>query len=337
MRIVVDAFGTDRRPIPDVEGTLLASRIIPGNLILVGNQNRISAELNKYDPLPSNIEIVDASDEITMSDKPSVVGKSKPNSSIHIGLKLVRDGKADAFVSMGNTGAVHAIAMLFSLGRIRNVKRPALSVIFKLGGQPIIFLDIGANADCKPDWLQQFAIMGDIYARKAVGIQHPRIALLSNGEEEGKGNELVRETAALLRQTNLNFIGNAEPKELFKGKADVVVCDGFAGNILIKTFEATGSYLSRLIREEIRRQPLTLLGGALVRPAMNRVRRRVDPFEVGGAPLLGVRGVVIIGHGGSNAIAVRNAILQAEKAVSGQIVTAIEERINQQQSIEHST
>jgi phosphate acyltransferase len=328
MHIVVDAFGTDRRPIPDVEGGILAARNISGRITLVGNKAAINSELNKYVPLPPNIEIIDASDEIAMSDKPSEVGKSKPNSSIHIGLNLVRDGKADAFVSMGNTGAIHAVAMLFSLGRIRNVKRPALSVIFKLADHSIIFLDIGANTDCKPDWLQQFALMGDVYARNAVGIMNPRIALLSNGEEEGKGNELVRETAALLHQTDLNFIGNLEPADIFQGSADVIVSDGFAGNILIKTFEATGRYLTGLIREEITRQPLTTLGGALIRPAMQRVRNRVDPFEVGGAPLLGVKGVVIIGHGGSNAIAVKNAILQAEKAVNGRVVSAIEKRIS---------
>ncbi len=337
MRIVVDALGTDKRPVPDVEGAVLASRMISGQIILVGNETAITNELKKYSPLPSNIEVIASSEEIAMSDKPSVVGKSKPNSSIHTGLNLVKEGKADAFVSMGNTGAVHAIAMLFSLGRIRNVKRPALSVIFKLSDQPIIFVDIGANADCKPDWLQQFAIMGDVYARNAVGIDNPKIALLSNGEEEGKGNELIREAAALLQQTNLNFIGNVEPNDIFRGRANVVVSDGFAGNILIKTFEATGSYLSGLIREEIMRQPLTTIGGALVRPAMSRVRQRVDPFEVGGAPLLGVKGVVIIGHGGSNATAVKNAILQAEKAVNGRIVSAIEERINQPSTTENKS
>ncbi len=328
MRIAVDALGTDQRPIPDVEGAVLASRMISGDIVLVGPEDAITKELAKYQVATSRIHIANAADEIAMADKPSIVTKSKPQSSLHVGMNLVRDGQADAFVTMGNTGAAHAIAMLVSLKRIPNIKRPALSIIFTIGDKPVIFLDIGANADCKPDWLQQFAVMGDVYAQNAVGIKAPRIALLSNGEEEGKGNDLIRETSALLAESDLNFIGNIEPTEIFHGGADVVVCDGFAGNILIKTFEATSRYLSSVIREEITRQPLTALGGALTRPAMDRVRQRIDPVRVGGAPLLGVQGVVIIGHGSSNADAVMHAILQAEKAVKGRIVQAIEDRIN---------
>ncbi len=328
MRIAVDVLGTDQRPVPDIEGAVLASRMISSEIILVGPEDIISKELAKHQFATSKIHIVAAAEEITMADKPSIVGKSKPNSSLHVGMNLVRDGQADAFVTMGNTGAAHAIAMLFSLKRIPNVKRPALSVIFNIGEKPVIFLDIGANADCKPDWLQQFAIMGDVYAQKAVGIVMPRVALLSNGQEEGKGNELIREASDLLMTSDLNFIGNIEPTEIFRGGADVIVCDGFAGNILIKTFEATARYMSSVIREEITRQPLTSVGGLLVRPAMDRVRQRIDPVKIGGAPLLGVRGVVIIGHGSSNAEAVKHAILQAEKAVNGRIIQAITDRIN---------
>jgi glycerol-3-phosphate acyltransferase PlsX len=332
MRIVVDAMGSDQCPIPDVAGTLLAAEAFqnaPVALVLVGDQARIHAELAKHPRghASKRVEVVHAPEAVLMTDKPSVVGKLKPQSSMHIGMNLVKTGQADAFVTMGNTGAAHAIAMLFTLRRIPGVKRPALSVIFQIHGKPIIFLDIGANADCKPDWLLQFAAMGAVYAQHAIGLENPRIGLLSNGEEEGKGSQLIHDTAALLHQAPLNFIGNVEPTDLFRLNTDVLVSDGFSGNILVKTFEGATRYLGGLIREEIKSSPLSALGGLLIRPAMGRVRRQIDTFEIGGAPLLGVQGVVIIGHGSSNAIAVKNAILQARKAVEGQVILAIEQKI----------
>ena len=253
---------------------------------------------------------------------------------MHVGMKLVADGQADAFVTMGNTGAALAIATLYTLKRIPGVKRPALSGIFPISGKYVTLLDLGANADSKPDWLVQFALMGHIYAKNALSMSSPRIALLSNGEEEGKGNGLILEAGGILAKTSLNFIGNVEPGDMVKGAADVVVADGFVGNIFVKTFEASASFITRTIREEIYASPLSMLGGLLVRPAFNRVRKRVDTSEIGGAPLLGVNGVVIIGHGRSNAETIKNAIHQAALAVEGQVITAIKQGLQEIASTE---
>jgi phosphate acyltransferase len=326
MRIVLDAMGSDECPVPDVEGAVLASREFGDTIILVGGQEQIKGELQKYNTSGLNLEVVPAQEVISMTDKPSVVGKGKPQSSMHIGLKLVADKEADAFVTAGNTGAALTIATLFTLRRIGGVKRPALgSIIRVLDAKPIILLDIGATPDAKPDWLLQFALMGQIYAQKALGIANPRVALLSNGEEEGKGNQLIHETSDLLRASSLNFMGNIEPKDMVRGAADVIVADGFVGNIAVKTLEAMGSALSNLIRQEIRRDLISTVGGLLARQAFRRVAQQVDPFEIGGAPLLGVNGVVIIGHGRSNAKAIKNAIRQARLAVDGQVIQAIQE------------
>jgi glycerol-3-phosphate acyltransferase PlsX len=324
MRIAVDAMGSDHYPSPDVEGALQAAREYSDDILLVGDQAMIETELKKFDLKGLRVTVVHATQAVTMTDKPGVVGKAKPDSSMHVGMNLVRDGDAQAFVTAGNTGAALAIAMLFTLRRIKGVMRPALSSIIKVRDRRVILLDIGANADSKPEWMAQFAVMGDIYARKALGLEKPRIALLSNGEEEGKGNQTIREAHEQLRgYTELNFIGNVEPKEILRAQADVVVSDGFAGNIVVKSFEAFGSVLTDLIRAELKADPLSLLGGLLARQAFRRVSKQIDPFEIGGAPLLGVNGVVIIGHGRSNARAVKNAIGQARLAVSGNIVQSI--------------
>jgi glycerol-3-phosphate acyltransferase PlsX len=224
---------------------------------------------------------------------------------------------------MGNTGATLAIATLHVLRRIRGVHRPALSTLLRLRDHSMILLDIGANADCKPEWLAQFGLMGSLYAEHVMQCDSPRVGLLSNGEEDEKGNTLVRETAELLRNGGVNFIGNVEPKEILGGEVDVAVMDGFSGNVLLKTMEAFGSTLFGLIRQELMADWRSKIAGLLARPAFRRVYHQIDPFEIGGAPLLGVDGVVIIGHGRSNGIAVKNAIRQARSAVSGQIVQAI--------------
>jgi glycerol-3-phosphate acyltransferase PlsX len=238
-------------------------------------------------------------------------------------MNLVREGKADAYVTAGNTGGVLAVATLHTLRRIRGVKRPALAAILPLPAGRVVALDIGANADCRPEYLLQFALMGDIYARAVLGCTRPRVALLSNGEEPGKGNTLVKEAYKLLASSGLNFVGNVEPKEAATCHADVIVADGFTGNIFIKTIEATARMLTDLIRDEIKASPLTAVGGLLAKPAFRRMARRVDPFEVGGGPLLGVNGVVIVAHGRSNARAIKNGIGQARKAVQGGVVEAI--------------
>ena len=330
MRIVVDAMGSDKYPAPDVEGAVAAAREWNDEIILVGDKTRIDAELGKYQTSGLKLEVVHAGEVIEMTDKPADSAKSKPNSSMHVGTKLVADGQAQAFVSAGNTGGILAVSTLYTLKRIRGVSRPALSAVFpNMTANRTVVSDIGANTDCKPDLLLQFGIMAGLYAELALQITKPRVALLSNGEEEEKGNALVKETADMMRGSQaLNYVGNVEPKEVLRGEADVVIADGFTGNILLKTLEATASMVTGLIREEIGAGLVTKLGGALALPAFRRVRRRTDPFEVGGAPLLGVDGVVIVAHGRSNAFAIKNAVNRAREAVSSNLVEAIRAGIN---------
>lgn len=328
MRIVVDAMGSDNYPVPDVAGAVEAAREWPDEIILVGQEEAIRRELSKTDTAGLNLRIVHAPQVIEMDDEPAWAAREKRQSSMHIGMNLVRDGEADAYVTAGNTGGVLAVATLYTLRRIRGVKRPALATLVPLPGGHIVVLDIGANADARPEYLLQFALMGDIYARAVLNCSNPCIALLSNGEEPGKGSTLVKESYKLLASSGLNFTGNVEPKEALARQADVVVTDGFTGNVFIKSLEATARMLSELIRAEIKQTPLTAVGGLLAKPAFKRVARRVDPFEIGGGPLLGVNGVVIIGHGRSNARAIKNAIGQARKAVLGGVVEAIRNGIS---------
>lgn len=330
MRIVVDAMGSDNHPGPEVEGAVLAAREFGDTIILVGDRERVQAELARHETTGLSIEVVHASQQITMDDRPGLVGRAKPDSSMHVGMRLVATGDADAFVTAGNTGAVLAIATLHTLKRIRGVHRPALSVIITLEGQSLILLDAGANTDSRPEWLAQYGVMGSLYAERALNRPHPRVGLVSNGEEAGKGTTLVQEAAELLRNNGVNFIGNAEPKEVLGGAVDVAVTDGFTGNVMIKTMEAIGQTIFQLVRRELLADTRSKIGGLLAKPAFRRVYRQIDPFEVGGAPLLGVNGVVIIGHGRSNAWAIRNAIRQARAAVQGQIVEAIRDGLGRQ-------
>jgi phosphate acyltransferase len=330
MRIVVDAMGSDDSPEPDVSGAVLAAREFGDTIILVGDQNQIDPILESQSSSGLSIEVKHTTQAVTMTDKPADVIKSKPNSSIHVGLSLVKAGEADAFVSAGNTGAILGIAMLrqVGLGRIPGVKRPALGVIFPTKTRPLL-IDNGANADCKPEYLLQFGIMGSLYVERALGIESPRVALISNGEEEGKGNSLIKEAIPLLEASGLNYIGNIEPKEFLAGAADVGVVDGFTGNLMMKTAESIASYMSGIIRDELMSNPLTILGGLLTRSAFKRVRAQLDPDEVGGAPLLGVNGSVIIAHGRSNAYAIKQAIRQARRLVENDVVGVISTGISQ--------
>jgi glycerol-3-phosphate acyltransferase PlsX len=244
-------------------------------------------------------------------------------------MKLLRDGRADAFVSAGNSGGVLATALTSAgrIGRIPGIRRPAISTIFPhLDGHSFL-LDIGANADCKPEWLVQFALMGAVYAQKVLGVDNPRVALLANGEEDTKGNAVVQEAFGLLRELDLNFVGNVEGKDLPRGLADVIVADGFAGNVAIKTAEGTASMILTLLRREIKARPLAMLGALLAKPAFNEAGRVLDYREYGGAPLLGVNGTVIIGHGRSDALAVENAIGVAIEAVQNRVVERIRDEI----------
>lgn len=327
MRIVVDAMGSDQYPQPDVSGAVMAAQEWNDEIILVGNEIEILAELKRYNTDNTGIKIVHASQVVKMEDKPAETAKRKAESSMHIGLGLVRSGEADAFVTAGNTGAALASA-IFTLGRIKGVKRPALTAIYPNATGYVVAADVGANVDCKAEYLAQFSIMASLYAELVLDITKPRVGLLSNGEEASKGNTLVREAHQLMSaQKNIRFAGNVEPKEVLTGAVDVVIHDGFTGNVMMKSLEATANMVRILLRQEIEKGIIAKLGGALSYPAFRRVGKRTDPFEIGGVPLLGVDGVVIIGHGRSNNIAIKNAIRQARKAVQSDIVQAIERKI----------
>ncbi len=333
MRIVLDAMGTDSYPVPDVEGAVLAAREWGDEIILVGDEIRVRAELDQYDTAGLKLDLIHASEVIEMTDKPAEAAKAKEDSSLRVGLNLVRDGQADAFVSAGNTGGLLAVAILHSVRRIRGVKRPAVTAVLPLAKGQVTLLDVGANADCKPEFLYQFGVMGSVYAERVLGVENPSVALLSNGEEPGKGSTLVKEAFELFKASNLNFVGNVEGKELIAAEVNVVVTDGFTGNIALKTIEAVARMLNDLIRDELMSNPLTILGGLLAKPAFRRVAKQIDPFEVGGAPLLGVNGIVIGAHGRSNGWAIRNAIRQARLAVEADMLNAIKTAISIQLSI----
>ncbi len=328
MKIVLDAMGSDDFPVPDVAGAVLAAREAESGdeIILVGDEKRLQAELDKFETGSLPLKVVHASQVIEMTDKPAQAVKSRPDSSMVVGMNLVKVGEADAFVSAGNTGGVLATA-LFRLGRIRGIRRPGLTVLFPLPQGPVVLLDVGANADCKPEYLYQFGLMGSAYAERVLGKSQPRVATLSNGEEAGKGNTLVKEAFELLQGSLLNFIGNVEPKEVMAGEADVVVTDGFTGNVFTKTAESVSKMLTGMIGDQIKAKPLTTLGGLLAKPAFDRVKKQLDPSEVGGAVLLGVNGVVIVGHGRSNAVAIKNAIGQARVAVQRDLIPAIRQGV----------
>lgn len=326
-KIVVDAMGSDNYPAPDVEGALMAAREYGVDIILVGDSSKIQPILdsNKAANLP--IRVINVPEMLTMHDKgEDLVMKARhkeAQNSMAVGLDLVKNGEADAFVTAGNTGAA-MVTSLFRLGRIRGVDRPALAGPFPTATGICSVVDIGANPDCKPENLLQFAIMGSVFAEKVRGVHNPRIGLISNGEEAGKGSELVKEAYPLLASAKLNFIGNVEGKEIFNGHADVAVTDGFTGNVFLKSTEAVAKLLIEKIRESIRGGgPLAIVGGALIRPAMGKVRKLLDPSEEGAAPLLGVNGLVFIGHGRSDALAMKNAVRVAKNAAEARVLDAI--------------
>jgi glycerol-3-phosphate acyltransferase PlsX len=261
-----------------------------------------------------------------MEDEPSSAAKAKRDSSVVVGMNLLKSGEADAFFSAGNSGGVMAAA-LFRLGRLPGVKRPALSVLYPTTHGSCVVLDVGANTDCKPEWLLQFGVMGSAFARTALGMAEPRVGIVSNGEEEGKGSTLIKEAYQLLKNSSLNFVGNVEGKDIPLGLADVVVTDGLTGNVIIKLSEGLTKFLTGVIQKEIKSGAVTAVGGMLARPAFQRAKKALDYTETGGAPLLGVDGVVFIGHGRSNAKAIKNGIGGAQRAAAGGMLAAIAESL----------
>ena len=326
-KIVVDAMGSDNYPTPDVEGAVMAAREYGAEIILVGDVSKIQPILDSANGSGLPIRVIHAPEVLTMLDKgEDLVMKARhkeAQNSMAVGLDLVKNGEADAFVTAGNTGAA-MVTSLFRLGRIRGVDRPALAGPFPTATGICSVVDIGANPDCKPENLLQFAIMGSVFAERVRGIKNPRIGLISNGEEAGKGSDLVKEAYPLLANAKLNFIGNVEGKEIFNGHADVAVTDGFTGNVFLKSTEAVAKLLIEKIRESIRGGgPLAIVGGALIRPAMGKVRKLLDPSEEGAAPLLGVNGLVFLGHGRSDALAMKNAVRVAKNAAEAKVLDAI--------------
>lgn len=329
MNIVLDAMGGDHAPAVTVEGAVHAARSLDGTITLVGREAAIRDELRKYDTAGLDLQIVHASEVIEMDEHPALVTRSKRDSSMMVGMQLLREGVGDAFVSAGNTGGVLAAA-LYRLGRIKGppgtntkVQRPALSTIFPTRTGHCFLLDVGANADVRPDYLYQFALMGAVYAERVLSVANPRVALVSNGEEAGKGSQIVQEAFELLEASDLNFIGNVEGKDIPRGLADVVVTDGFTGNVIIKLSEGVAGLLMEIIEEEIRQRPLALAGALLSKGAFSAVKRRLDYRQYGGGALLGVDGVVVIGHGRSDAVAIVKAIEVAQRAVERDIVAII--------------
>lgn len=319
MKVALDAMGGENSPGAEVQGALAAARQHGVDVVLVGRRSAIEAELAKH---RCEIEIVEASEAIGLGENPREALRNKRDSSIAVGLNLVKAGKADAFVSAGNTGAVMAAAS-YILKRIRGIERPALGALVVFPWHSVLLLDVGANADCEPIHLVQFAQMGNVYMQKIYGIDRPKIGLLSNGEEDSKGNLLTRETHALLKDAGLNFIGNVEGHDIPRNTADVIVTDGFTGNVVLKTGEGVGEMVVLSLREAITRQPHIKLIGLLLKRTLRSALQSLDSAEHGGAPLLGVNGIVIIAHGHSEARAIMNAVLLARKAAEQGVVETI--------------
>ena len=333
--IALDAMGSDRAPKPEVEGAIQAARRFDLPVALVGPESVIRSELARH-PFSGSlpISVVHASEVIAMEDKAMQAVRAKRDSSMRVGLRLVREGQASAFITAGNTGAAMATAKMV-LGALPGVDRPALAAIIPTAvGTVSTLLDVGANVDCKPHHLEQFAIMGEVYFRSMFGTAQPRVGLLSIGEEEGKGNELTRETFQLLKQRPLNFVGNVEGRDIYSGKVDVIVADGFVGNVALKTSEGVANLVRATLKETLAATITRQVGFLLSRSAFSDFKKRLDHTEYGGAPLLGVKGACFITHGSSNPNAIKNAIRVAADFADRGIKETLEREMAKLASIE---
>jgi glycerol-3-phosphate acyltransferase PlsX len=329
--IALDVMGGDHAPHATLQGAREALEAWPGlRLLLVGNESVILPELVRHGftkDLLARAEIVNALQTVVMEDKATCILKEKKNSSIRIAAQLVRDGKAHGVVSMGHTGAA-MVASSLVIGKLEGVDRPALaSVLPNMKGGPTVLLDVGANVDCRAEHIAQFAVMGSVYAEQVLGLERPRVGILSVGEEDGKGTDVTKEASAMLRSMEIRFEGNAEGRDIWNGNFDVIACDGFVGNVVLKSSEALAEGIIGGLRESFMASPLTKFAGLLAKPAMKRFKKKLDYAEYGGAPLLGVKGVSIIGHGRSDAKAVRNAIRAALRAAEHHLHERIQERV----------
>jgi phosphate acyltransferase len=320
MRIAIDAMGGDDGPASIVDGALVAARHLQIGLVLVGEGAAIERELARHPRAAAlDLRIVDTPEFIAMEEPAAAALRRKPRASVRLAAEAVRDGEAAAFFSAGHTGA-SVVAALGAFGRLPGVDRPALATIIPTRGQPAVLLDSGATVECRPQYLVQFAVMGAAYARVALGCRSPRVGLLSVGEEESKGNDLTREAHQLLKTAPVHFVGNVEGRDVYGGQADVIVCDGFTGNVTLKISEGLVETVQQLLHDELSATFGTRVGYLLSRQAYRRFRKRVDSAEYGGAPLVGVNGLCLIGHGRSSAKAVRNAVAMAARFVSQDLI-----------------
>ncbi|MCB2203059.1 phosphate acyltransferase PlsX [bacterium] len=327
MTIVLDAMGSDDRPDPEIQAAVTASNELNETIILVGPETELQQKLAEINGDKSKVKIVDAPEALDMSDH-IVDARAKKQNSMRVGMELVKSGEANAFVTAGNTG----MAMYFAkkvFGDIKGVIRPSLCAIFPVKDGNAVLLDIGANAECRPEFLVQFALMGKIFSKTMLGVKNPRIGLIANGEEEGKGNNLVRETFPLLKESEeLNFIGNIEGKEFFGGQADVAVTDGFTGNVMLKSTEAVAKLIINILKEELMSSLRTKVGAALAKPAFGKIRKMLDPAEIGAAPLLGIDAMVFVGHGRSDARAMVSAVRAAKQAIDNHLLEELRQAIS---------
>lgn len=326
MKVAVDAMGGDFGPKVTVEGAVKASQEFDIDVLLVGSENRVRREFDKLDNSNANVTIVNASEEISMSEG-ILSFRKKKKSSIRIGVQLLKEKKADAFVSMGNTAAIVYISSKV-LGSIEGVHRPALSLLVPTLSGHTLLIDVGANVNCLPQHLEQFAVMGRIFMESVMGLKEPRIALMSIGEERTKGNDLTKEVYARLMASAMNFIGNVEGKDIYSGKADVIVSDGFTGNIALKVSEGVVDTMFNMARTEIMKNLFAKIGFLLMKRHLKKLYKRVDYSEYGGAQLMGINGVCIIGHGRSNVVAVKNAVKMAKDFVKNRVQEKIQSEIS---------
>lgn len=326
MSIVLDAMGSDNHPLPELQAA--AQLAAAGeDVILVGKADLIWQKSREIEIDCNCIEIVDAPDIVDMDDKPVESFKSKPNNSMAVGMALVKEKKAEAFVTAGNTGAAYFNAVM-TLRKMANVSRPALAAIIPVKNGKCVFMDTGANADCRPDFLLEFAVMGSVYSGIVFGIDEPRVAILSNGEEATKGNQLVKDAYPLLQNSGLNFIGSVEPKEIYFGDVNCVVTDGFSGNVFLKASESVGKLITETLKSSIESSTRNKIGYLFIKPAFSQLKKMMDPSETGAAILLGINGLVFIGHGRSDARALVSAVKLARRTVNANMLNIMQTEID---------
>jgi len=336
IKIAVDSMGSDNSPFSEVEGVVQAAKAFDVNVILVGKESMLAPLLKEAGGTGLPIEIRNATQVIAMDESPTAALRKKRDSSIRVAADLVREKVASGLVSAGNTGAVMAISKMV-FGSVPGVDRPALATVLPTLAGHAVLLDVGANVACKPHHLVQFAVMGHLFSKKIVGVPNPRVGLMSVGEEETKVNELTKEVHKVLKQLHLNFIGNVEGRDIYNGRADVIVCDGFTGNVALKTSEGLIEAVLKLLKEELSRNLQVKVGALLSKQSFKRLKKRLDYSEYGGAPLLGLRGVSIICHGRSSSNAIKNAIRVAKEFAENQVNAKLEAELSQVESITQGT